>query len=238
MSMHRPPRAGWLVCAIALLLASCSSSGGSAGSSAPVPHGLAGTGKHHRGQHSKHHHRQTNRPGKHNRQGGRPTSGSPRPAATSSSSTRPRSAPPAQHTSSAPSGGGGGGGHSHTSGPPAHQPSGPTVSVSPHTALRDGQTVTVEGFGFAPNTLLAVAECRDRGTDTNLSDCNINSVITYAPGKRVRSDANGHVGPLQLGVSKSFKSVDCATERCLVAISEPRLDPDPADEGDQYIKFQ
>jgi hypothetical protein len=32
--------------------------------------------------------------------------------------------------------------------------------------------------------------------------------------------------------------VDCGTEKCLVAISEPRLDPDPSDEGDQYIHFQ
>jgi hypothetical protein len=236
MSMHRLPRAGSVLCAIALLLAACSSSGGSAGSSPALPRGLAGTGKHHHAQHGKHQHRKAHKPGRHHRKGGPPGSSS-RPGA-SSTSAQAHSAHPTQHTNSTPSGGGSGGGHSPTSSPPTHQPSGPTVSVSPHSSLRDGQTVTVEGFGFAPNTMLAVAECRDRGADTNLSDCNINSVITYAPGKRVRSDANGHVGPLQLVVAKSFKSVNCAAEKCLVAISEPRLDPDPSDEGDQYIKFQ
>lgn len=84
---------------------------------------------------------------------------------------------------------------------------------------------------------LAVAECHDRGTETNLSDCNINNVLTYAPGRKVKSDANGHVGPLQIVVAKTFKSVNCGTQKCLVAISEPALNPDPADEGDQYIKF-
>ena len=97
--------------------------------------------------------------------------------------------------------------------------------------------MTVEGWGFSPNTTLAVAECQDRGTQTNLSDCNINNVITYSPGRKVRSDANGHVGPLHIVVAKTFKSVNCGSVKCLVAISEPRLDPNPADEGDQYLTF-
>ena len=113
----------------------------------------------------------------------------------------------------------------------------PSVKVCPHSALRDGQTVTVEGWGFKPNTQLAVAECRDRGNDTNLSDCNIDSVITYAPGAKVTSDAHGHIGPLRIVLKKSFKDVDCGTESCLVAVSEPTLSPDPSDEGDVHLRF-
>lgn len=109
--------------------------------------------------------------------------------------------------------------------------------MTPHTGLSSTQTVTVEGWGFTPNTTLAVAECHDRGTQTGLPDCNINNVITYSPGKKVQSDGNGHVGPVQIVVAKTFKSVNCGQVKCLVAISEPRLDPNPADEGDQYIKF-
>ena len=116
-------------------------------------------------------------------------------------------------------------------------PTGPRVTVTPHTGLSSTQTVTVEGWGFTPNTTLAVAECHDRGTQTGLPDCNINNVITYSPGKKVQSDGNGHVGPVQIVVAKTFKSVNCGQVKCLVAISEPRLDPNPADEGDQYIKF-
>jgi hypothetical protein len=109
--------------------------------------------------------------------------------------------------------------------------------VTPHTGLGASETVTVEGFHFKPNTTLVIAQCRDAGTSTNLPDCNINNVITYAPGARVTSDASGHVGPLQITVRKTFKSVNCGAESCLVAISEPAVDPNPNDEGDVHLSF-
>jgi Neocarzinostatin family len=113
----------------------------------------------------------------------------------------------------------------------------PSVKVCPHDGLHDGQTVTVEGWGFKPNTQLAVAECRDAGQSTSLADCNINSVVTYSPGAKVTSDADGHVGPLRIIVNKAFKEVNCGTESCLIAISEPTLNPDPKDEGDVHLHF-
>jgi hypothetical protein len=113
----------------------------------------------------------------------------------------------------------------------------PSVKVCPHTGVHDGQTVTVEGWGFKPNTQLAVAECRDRGDDTNLSDCNIDSVISYSPSAKVTADANGHIGPLRIVVKKTFKGVNCGAESCLVAVSEPTLNPDPSDEGDVRLHF-
>jgi hypothetical protein len=205
------------------------------------PRGLGGPGNHH-GQHHKHHHGKANKPGKHHRKGNHPGASSS-PAHRPGHSTMPspgHSSQPAQHPSStAPGGGGGagggGGGGTHTSHAP-QPPTLPTVVVTPHTGLGGVQTVTVEGFHFKPNTLLAVAECRDRGQNTGLPDCNINNVLTYSPGAKVRSDAN--VGPVQITVRKTFKSVNCATDKCLVAISEPTLRPDPADEGDEYIHFQ
>ena len=230
--MHRTRCSGLVLCAIALLLAGCSGSGGSAASSPPVPRGLSGTQQN--GHHHKHKGGKSHKPGKRHHRGGTST-------ATSTTSNHPtRSTAPAPgrtSTSPAPSTSSGPTHRPPSSTSSAPHPSLPTVTVTPHTGLSGVQTVTVEGFHFKPNTLLAVAECRDRGQDTNLSDCNINNVITYAPGAKVHSDANGHVGPLQITVRKTFKSVNCGTQKCLVAISEPALQPDPADEGDQYIHF-
>ena len=235
--MHRTPRTGLVLCAIALLLAACSGSGGSGGgSTSPLPRGLGGPGKHHNAHHSKHHH---DKSGKHHHKGNRPSgsnSASGHPG-SSGTPTQSRSSHPGQHSSSTPTGGGGGGTRTSTA-PAHHPPAGPRVTVTPNSGLSDVQTVTVEGFGFKPNTLLAVAECHDRGLDTGLPDCNINNVITYSPGAKVRSDGNGHVGPLQITVRKTFKSVDCGSVKCLVAISEPTLRPDTSDEGDHYIYFQ
>jgi hypothetical protein len=239
MSMHRARHTGLILCAIALLVASCTSSGTPTEGPSPVPTGIAdggqngkgkGDGGKHQNKPGKHH----NKPGKHqNKPGGGSSSSSAAPRPSGSSSPAPgghtSTRPAPTHSSTRPGGGG------HTSRPPQSEL--PRVTVTPSTGLASVQTVTVEGFNFKPNTLLAVAECHDRGLDTSLPDCNINNVITYAPGLKVHSDANGHVGPVQLTVRKTFKAVNCATMKCLVAISEPALRPDPADEGDQYIHF-
>jgi hypothetical protein len=238
MSMHRAKHTGLIVCAIALLVAGCSSSGDSSNRYVAPPTVTDGGG--HQSTGGKHH----QKPGHHNEPGRQHHNG---PGSSSSASSTPgpnqsispppggghSSTQPAPSHSSSHSGGGGGGGHSS----PPPQNNLPRVVVTPSSGLASEQTVTVEGFNFKPNTLLAVAECHDRGLDTGLPDCNISNVITYAPGAKVHSDANGHVGPLQITVRKTFKSVDCGAVRCLVAISEPSLRPDPADEGDQYIHF-
>jgi neocarzinostatin family protein len=240
MSMHRTRRRGLVVCAIALLLAGCSGSGGSDSGTSPIPRGMGGGhhghkgGKHHHGKGGMDHH---GKGGRHHHQGGNGPSASGtapggRPAhstapATGHSSSRPHVQPSRSSTHS-----------SATSQPPS--PGGPTVTVSPHGGLHDGQTVTVAGSGFSPHTTLVVAQCLDRGQSTNQSDCNVHvNLVTgsYGAAKKVVSDSNGHVGPVQLVVAKSFKSVNCATQKCLIAISEPTLRPDPADEGDHYITF-
>jgi hypothetical protein len=238
MSMHRTPRTGLVLCAIALLLAACGGGGSDGNATSPVPRGLGGPGNPN-GHHTKHHHGKTHKPGKkHHHKGGPTSSSSPTHRPGHSSTPAPgHSSRPGQHSSSAPGGGGGGG--SHTSKPPTHQPpAGPRVTVTPSQSLTDGQPVTVEGFGFKPNTLLVVAECQDRGLQTSQNDCNINNIITFAPGARVHSDANGHVAPVQITVRKTFKSVDCGAVKCLVAVSQPTLQPHPENEGDQYIHFQ
>jgi hypothetical protein len=223
-------RAGVALLAVSCLAAACSSSNTPSGNgtSAP-PRGLAGTPGSASASATA---SGSATPGRH-RSASRTASGSASGSAVTATgavhSTTPaahRSTQPAPRTS-AP--------HGSSSTKPA--PSGPTVTVTPHTGLSNGRTVTVEGWHFKPNTTLAIAECRDRGADTNLSDCNINNVVTYAPGRKMTSDANGHVGPLQIRVNKTFKQVNCATEACLVAVSEPTLNPDPADEGDEYIHF-
>lgn len=225
-------RAGVALLAVSLLAAACSASNSPSGNGASAPpRGLAGTpGSASLSAPGSAGASGSTTPGRH-RSASRTASAS----ATATATGGQHSTTPATHRStssvprtSAP--------HTSTSTKP-RPPSGPTVTVTPHTGLSNGQTVTVEGWHFKPHTNLAIAECRDRGVDTNLSDCNINNVVTYAPGKKVTSDANGHVGPVQIRVNKTFKQVNCATVACLVAISEPALNPDPADEGDEYIHF-
>jgi len=236
--MPRLRRTGLVLCAIALLVAGCSGSGGSDDSSSPVPRGLGGPGTHQPGKPGKHHNGKPNKPGKkHHHKGGKPrssSSASNNPTRSNAPGGAQSSTQPAPAHSSSHAGGG-------TTSSATHQPpAGPRVTVTPSRGLRDGQTVTVEGFGFKPNTSLVVAQCRDRGLDTGPGDCNVHvNLLTgsYGAAKKVTSDANGHVAPVRLVVAKTFKTVNCGTERCLVAISEPTLRPDPADEGDMYIHF-
>lgn len=228
--MPRIQRTGLVLCAIALLIAGCSGGGGAAdNSSSPVPRGLGGPGS----TQTHHHKHKANKPGKkHHHKPGPSAGSSPSGQPVHSSTPTSMNSPTRTRTSgSAPS-------RPRTSSSSAPHPTLPTVVVTPSTGLSAVQTVTVEGFHFKPNTLLAVAECHDRGLATGLPDCNINNVITYSPGAKVHSDANGHVGPLQITVRKTFKSVNCGTVKCLVAISEPTLQPDPSDEGDHYIHFE
>lgn len=160
-----------------------------------------------------------------------PTSGgSSGPGSSSATTTTPRAGSSSSAT------------HATTSSAPApatckRTATKPSVKICPHSGLHDGQTITVEGWNFKPNTTLAVAECHDRGDATGLPDCNIDNVLTYVPGAKVKSDANGHIGPVTITVKKTFKAVDCSKVKCLVAVSEPTLSPDPSDEGDQYISF-
>jgi hypothetical protein len=53
--------------------------------------------------------------------------------------------------------------------PDAPPPPRPTLTVTPSDYLSEGSVVHVEGSGFAPNTLVAVGQCR--GEDTLVPDC-------------------------------------------------------------------
>lgn len=226
MRPSRQPAVAVVFAAAALVLTACNSGSGDNGSSSivPLPSGVGGVATSAGAHHSAH------RTGK---------SGGPSHAHGSAG----QSAAGSTAASTAPGGHHGGGTPTHESSAPhatssAPGSTAPYVTVTPHSGLGATEVVTVEGFHFTPNMTLVVAECRDVGTNTNLADCNINSVITYSPGARVTSDAHGHVGPLQITVRKTFKSVNCGTERCLVAVSEPAVNPDPHDEGDVYLNFR
>jgi lysophospholipase L1-like esterase len=47
----------------------------------------------------------------------------------------------------------------------ASPPCSPTLSATPHSGLRDGQTITVTGSGFAPNESVPIIECQTGATD-------------------------------------------------------------------------
>jgi hypothetical protein len=53
---------------------------------------------------------------------------------------------------------------------------GPTITVTPNTALTNGQAVSVSGTGFQNNETLYALECINLGTATNQTDCDTSTV--------------------------------------------------------------
>jgi hypothetical protein len=92
----------------------------------------------------------------------------------------------------------------------------PAIGVTPNTALRDGQAVSVSGTGFVPNlSLISVMECTT--ADSDLSNCDI-STVNAAIG-----DASGAIA-LRYHVFRvvftgnSPGGVDCAVSPCFLTL--------------------
>jgi hypothetical protein len=87
------------------------------------------------------------------------------------------------------------------------------VTVMPATGLTDGQTVTVSGTGWTPNTgQLMIVQCPAQGASQNT--CNI------AGGKLFqKADGQGRFS-VQMTVKISFGSTDCAKVQCQIAVNE------------------
>jgi hypothetical protein len=92
---------------------------------------------------------------------------------------------------------------------------GPHVSVSPNTGLVDGQTVTVRGSGYAPNSSLGIVQC-PTGADS-IDDCDGRTAHSFS------ADAAGnYVQPLTvlkvIRRSSIGEATDCSVPgNCIVA---------------------
>ncbi len=87
----------------------------------------------------------------------------------------------------------------------------PTLDVSATEGLKTGQTITVDGSGFAPDLKgIAVGQCRVgyEGPD----DCNLNGGATFR-----NADANGVIETVTIKLAESFGDIDCTQEQCVIA---------------------
>ena len=107
-----------------------------------------------------------------------------------------------------------------------------TITVTPHTGLKNGQTVHVVAVGFSPNQTLGVIECADKGNATGEGDCDISAL------KTVTSDAHGRVvADFKVIVGPFGTNNDsCSTKTpCLVSVSQQTLVP--TEEANARISF-
>jgi neocarzinostatin family protein len=145
-------------------------------------------------------------------------------AACGGSAPRARNTlPPIQSSSAPPT----------TSAPPSTLPAGTQhLTVTPHTGLKNGQTVHVVATGFSPNETLGVVECVDKGNATGEGDCDISRL------KTVSSDARGRVDTTYTVMAGPFGSnrVSCSKKTpCLVSVSQQSLAP--TEEANEDISF-
>lgn len=97
---------------------------------------------------------------------------------------------------------------------PASQAAGPSLDVSATDQLTDGQTITVDGSGFAPDLKgIAVGQCREGFEGP--SDCNLAGGATFR-----NADSSGAFATVTIKLSPKFGDIDCATEQCVIA-AEP-----------------
>lgn len=92
-----------------------------------------------------------------------------------------------------------------------------SITVTPSSGLSDGQTVTVKGTGFAPNTQVLVLECPANATGSNGgSVCDVND------GKigNNSSDASGNFTTTLTVKVKPSSSVDCTKQACVIQAHE------------------
>lgn len=86
----------------------------------------------------------------------------------------------------------------------------PTITVTPSSGLVDGQMVTVEGDGFAPNTIYEIFECAGDSVDEMRCDprnaFDLDSDGTGRVVFHLRVDARIYLGP------EGDASYDCRTE--------------------------
>jgi hypothetical protein len=87
----------------------------------------------------------------------------------------------------------------------------PTLTVSASENLQDGQTVTISGTGFDPNMKgIAIGQCLVGYVGPG--DCNLQGGAKFRD-----ADASGNVSSFDIVVKEKFGTVDCTTQKCVIA---------------------
>jgi hypothetical protein len=97
----------------------------------------------------------------------------------------------------------------------------PSLTANPSAELADGQTITVTGSGFTPNSLIGMAECESNATSP--ANCDLSTV------QEVESDGTGSFST-PYTVSRLFTvyndatgtstTIDCALTPCLLGAAD------------------
>jgi hypothetical protein len=104
-----------------------------------------------------------------------------------------------------------------------------SITVSPSSGLKDGQTVSVSISGFAPNASnINIVECLTSGTGA--SDCDVNDGKLFQ-----KTDANGAL-TVSMTVRATFNSVDCTKAQCMIA-AHAGTDPTSGTNAEANISF-
>jgi hypothetical protein len=107
-------------------------------------------------------------------------------------------------------------------------PTAVTITVTPSTALTEGQTVQVTGAKFPPNEYLVIGECAGKSADPPPGDCDIAHLGV------VRADAQGNVTGGKSVTKGPFggNNIVCSAEHpCFVVLSELAVTPKKAEKG-------
>jgi hypothetical protein len=87
----------------------------------------------------------------------------------------------------------------------------PSLTVDATSGLKDGQTLTISGTGFAANLKsIAIGQCVQGYTGP--ADCNTSGGAQFK-----NADASGNVASFTIVVKEKFGNHDCAKEVCLIA---------------------
>lgn len=101
----------------------------------------------------------------------------------------------------------------------------PTLQVSATEGLEDGQTITVDGSGFASGLKgIAVGQCRVGYKGP--SDCNTSGGATFR-----NADADGAFPRVTIKLATSFSDIDCTKEQCIIAAA-----PLPTNSGPEEVR--
>jgi Neocarzinostatin family len=92
-----------------------------------------------------------------------------------------------------------------------------SMTVLPHTGLKDGQVVHVVGKGFTAGASRGVIECADKGAQTSGGDCDLGGIKTAT----VAADGTVTIDfPVKKGPFGSNNIVCSATVKCLLSLND------------------
>lgn len=107
-----------------------------------------------------------------------------------------------------------------------------SMTVSPSSGLKSGETVKVTASGFSHNEALVLTECANKGKATGAGDCDLSNL------KSVESNSSGEVHTTYSVTKGPFgsKKIVCATPKaCILSVTQAT--PSPTQDATAVIAF-